>query len=105
MPSTATLEYDTDWQQYRRSKRSVVKCKQRYLDAYDLWQASTDTPIDEVQVLRGALIGLLAFAHACVQAASARGHCRRLHCSRLVRHQHLAWKGHWLLQEEDRKVW
>lgn len=51
--------------------------------------APANATVDQVQVLGGALVRLLAFTHVSVQAASARRHCRRLHCKWLV----------WLQQE------
>ena len=48
-------------------------------------RAPANATIDKVQVLGGALVGLLAFTHVSVKAASTRCHSRHLHCKWLVR--------------------
>ncbi len=49
-------------------------------------RAPASATIDQVQVLGGALVRLLALTHVSVQATSARRHRSRLHCERLVNH-------------------
>ena len=52
-------------------------------------RAPTNATIDQIQVLGGALVRLLAFTHVSVQGASAGRHRRRLHCEWRVSHLEL----------------
>ena len=66
------------------SSSTVSKRKPKELKTH-MRRAPANATIDQVKVLGGALVGLLAFTHVSVQAASARRHSRRLHCKWLGR--------------------